>query len=104
METPNNGVTQMIMPSITQATTSADGTQSILTYDDGVIVLTSLACWIEYHPTGSIRKFSCEEPVGSYYGAVRRYMGPWVTIPNGAIHNLINHINNTTVITIGGQQ
>ena len=93
----------MQQPSIIQATTSADGTQSILMYDNGVIVLTGLTCWIEYHPTGSIRKFSCEEPVGSYCGAIRRYTGPWVTIPNGAIHNLIYQINHTTQITIGNR-
>lgn len=91
----------MQLAKIINAVTSADGLASILTYDDGVIVLTNSSCWVEYHPTGTIRKFSCEEPVGSYYGAIRRYTGEWTTIPNGSIHNIVNHINQTTVITIG---
>lgn len=93
----------MQQPSITQAITSEDNLATILTYDNGVIVLSNSSCWVEYHPTGTIRKFSCEEPVGSYYGAIRRYTGKWTKIPNGAIHNLINHINHTTAITIGNR-
>ena len=93
----------MQQPSITQAITSEDNLATILTYDNGVIVLSNSSCWIEYHPAGTIRKFSCEEPVGSYYGAIRRYTGTWTKIPNGAIHNLINQINQYTTITIGNR-